>query len=448
MQFQSACKGIRFLFSQAQAFWNGKEASTQTIKTVLYRFLMLLINFSTSILTARVLGAEGRGELVAIGVGSGLLSNLLTLGMSSSLIYNVKRFPEQKGKFYSVALLISVVMGTLAAVISSAVLIPIWLHQYSSDVIHFAQWLTLGSPLSIIQFSTYGALEAIEAFSLVNLITLLGFISTLLFLLILYFSHNLNPFTASFTYAFAQAPLIIWIVIYTCSVYYPSWEKLGFAFKKLTSYGFKAYGIDLLSILYQQSDQFFVVGLLSPQMVGMYAIAVSLARTLGIFNVSVVMILFPKIAAKSLEEVIHVAGRTTRLTILTMLISSLFLVIFGPILLTSIYGSEYQTAVAVFRLLVFEAALSGTSLVLAQAFMALGRPGIVTLLQAIGLGLSIPLMLFWVPRLGLLGTGVALLTSAIVRLGFILCCFPFVLKIAPPNLLITSEDLRYIYNKF
>jgi O-antigen/teichoic acid export membrane protein len=176
-------------------------------------------------------------------------------------------------------------------------------------------------------------------------------------------------------------------------------------------------------------------------------VAVSLARILNVFQTSMVTILFPKIAAKSLGEVILVTGQATRITAVAMSATSLVVAACGPFLLTLLYGPKFQEAEAVLRILILEAVISSTTLVLAQAFMALGRPGIVTMLQAIGVGLSVPLMILLIPHFGLVGAGLALLASAIVRLVCILACFPTILKTAPPNLIITRADWQYFRHK-
>ena len=76
--------------------------------------------------------------------------------------------------------------------------------------------------------------------------------------------------------------------------------------------------------------------------------------------------------------------------------------------------------------------------------MALDRPGVVTILQAIGLSLSIPMMLWLIPRYGIYGAAVSLLTSTIARLLFICAGFRIFLKTTPPDLLPKIRDLRML----
>jgi O-antigen/teichoic acid export membrane protein len=101
-------------------------------------------------------------------------------------------------------------------------------------------------------------------------------------------------------------------------------------------------------------------------------------------------------------------------------------------------------AVDVLRLLVVEVVLSGTTVVLAQAFMALEKPGIVTFLQGVGLAASLPLLITLIPLYGLAGAGLALVGTTLIRLIFILICYPLVLKTRPPDLLIKREDFVFL----
>jgi len=79
----------------------------------------------------------------------------------------------------------------------------------------------------------------------------------------------------------------------------------------------------------------------------------------------------------------------------------------------------------VLRILVVEAVFSGATLVLSQAFMAMGRPGVVTVVQLTGLSLTVPLMVLLVPRYGIVGAGAALLLSTAGRFVCVLASFRF-----------------------
>jgi O-antigen/teichoic acid export membrane protein len=134
-------------------------------------------------------------------------------------------------------------------------------------------------------------------------------------------------------------------------------------------------------------------------------------------------------------------GRAVRITTVLTVACGLGIVAAGPKLLVMLYGADYRGATGILRILVLEVILSGATQVMSQAFMALGRPGVITALQAIGLSLTIPLMLLMIPKLGLTGAALALLISTCARLTFVLASFPLLLKLPVPDLLVQRKDI-------
>ena len=78
--------------------------------------------------------------------------------------------------------------------------------------------------------------------------------------------------------------------------------------------------------------------------------------------------------------------------------------------------------------------------------MALSRPGVITTLQAIGLLLTVPLMLVLVPRFGIEGAALSLLLSTCARFAFVLASFSRFLGLPRPGLLPRRADLLFLSN--
>jgi O-antigen/teichoic acid export membrane protein len=214
--------------------------------------------------------------------------------------------------------------------------------------------------------------------------------------------------------------------------------------KQILGYGVRSYGIDVLGTLALQVDQVLVVSLLSPSAMGSYVVVLSLSRMLNLFQNSVVMVLFPKAAGRSASEVVAMTGDAARISSLVTAVCGIFVCLTGPTLLRILYGSEYVAAAGALRILVIEVVLSGATFVLAQAFMALNHPGVVTVLQGLGLSLSIPMMLWLIPKYGIYGAAVSLLTSTTARLIFVCAGFKIFLKMKPPKLLPKLGDIRLL----
>ena len=223
--------------------------------------------------------------------------------------------------------------------------------------------------------------------------------------------------------------------------------SLGAA-RALLSYGFRSYGVDLLGTLSLQVDQVLVIALLPPAAMGTYGVMLSLSRMFNLFQSSVVMVLFPKATGQSPARILELSERSARISTCITATCCTVAGIFGVVMLRILYGSSYAGDTRCLRLLLVEVTVSGCVFILAQAFMAMGHPGAVTVLQGIGLALSLPLMLWLVPIMGIDGAALALLLSTLARFGFVCLGFRFILGARLPRLLPDADDWRLLASIF
>jgi O-antigen/teichoic acid export membrane protein len=434
---------MEFVAQAAEQKSRPRQGLRAVVQSIGSKVAILGLQAATGILTARTLGPAGRGELAAMILWPLFVASVTTLGVPSSIIYHFRRSPEHRDRLIANGFLLAAVLGTAAAVVCAFIL-PLWLHQYSSEVIHAAQWFLITVPICSVTLAGRAVLEGSHDFSGSNAIQTLTPLATLLGLIAFLATHRINPYTAAIAYIAASLPAFWLMLNRVRRVSMTSFRVHSIAIKRILGYGFRSYGIDVLGTLALQVDQVLVVSLLSPSAMGSYVVVLSLSRMLNLFQNSVVMVLFPKAAGRSKEDVINMTGDAVRISGLASVVCGVVVCAAGPMLLRIMYGQEYVDAVAVLRVLVLEVILSGATFVLAQAFMALDRPGVVTILQAIGLSLSIPMMLFLIPRYGIYGAAASLLTSTIARLLFICVGFRVFLKTSPPDLLPKFRDVRLL----
>lgn len=421
-----------------------RKGSRAVAHSIFSKVIILVLQAGTGILTARALLPVGRGELAAMILWPLFVASVTTLGVPSSLIYYLRHRPEQRQRLIATSFFMATALGIVSAMIAALVL-PWWLRQYSPSIIHAAQWFLITVPICSVTLAGRAVLEASDEFNASNAIQTMTPFATLVGLLAFLAFHRLNAYTAAIAYIAASLPTFIYMIARVRRV---GMGRLIFdssVARLLMGYGIRSYGIDILGTLALQVDQVLVVSLLSAGAMGSYVVVLSLSRMLNLFQNSVVMVLFPKAAGRSPEEVLALTGRSVRVSGLITMLGGLFICVAGPGLLRILYGKEYVGAVGALRVLVLEVVLSGATFVLAQAFMALGRPGIVTILQAIGLSLSIPMMLWLIPRYGINGAAISLLTSTVARLTFIYVGFRIFLKTKPPVVLPGRSDAELLY---
>lgn len=414
--------------------------------TLLSRVLQQAINAATGIITARLLMPSGRGQLAAMILWSLFLAGLTTFGLPTSLIYFTKRLPERSGDLLASGLMMSLVAGVLT-MLAGIYFLPSWLHQYSSWVITSARWFLVLTPICSVTLLGRAVLEAHGHFGKSNLQQLMVPFLTLVGLLLAVSLHHLTVNIAALAYTIPAIPGFIFVWFQLRSLLPEKPRPSVWACRTLLSYGIRSWGIDLLGTLGAQVDQVLVIRLLTPADMGIYVVMLSLSRVLGIIQTSAVTVLFPTAAGLSKSEVIEVTGRANRASAAVTILGGIVVGLAGPMLLRLLYGNEYIHSVGTFRVLLLEMTISGSAFLLSQAFMALGRPGLVTILQAVGLALSIPTMLWLIPKWGVLGAATALMISTLARFMLIYLSFPLVLKTRAPDLLPKAEDVMLLMNQ-
>jgi O-antigen/teichoic acid export membrane protein len=416
-------------------------------QTVLSRVVIQAFNVFTGIMTARMLMPAGRGELAAITLWSALLAGLTTFGLPTSMIFHIRKFPDRIADMTWNALFLSTVISIVTALVA-AVCMPHWLHQYPHWAILAAQWFLLITPVASVTYILRATVEASQNFSSSNISQVLNPAAVLTILGLLYAFHRFNTLTASCAYIFAALPPIALLLWRTRSLLQQRTSLSLSTQKLLLSYGVRSYGIDLIGTLALQVDQVLVVSFLHPAELGVYVVMLSLSRVLNVFQASVVAVLFPKATGLSMETTLAMTSRAVRMSSAITILAAFTIGLVGPILLRIFYGQAYTTSINTLRLLLIEVVLSGATLVLAQAFMALGRPGFVTTLQGVGLAICVPMMLLLIPRWGITGAAASLLISTSCRFVMIYISFRVVLKTKAPRLLLKREDVGSLMTIF
>jgi O-antigen/teichoic acid export membrane protein len=414
-------------------------AAFSVIQSIAARCLMIGINAATGIVTARALKPEGRGELAALILWPSFLASVMTLGIPSSLIFNIRRDERNAGTYLGAATVLGSLLS-IVAMLGGYVGLPWWLGKYPENIVHAAQGFLLVVPFTVFTLIGRGALEAGGKFAASNATWWASQLPTLAGLAVLAETGELTVFRAGLCYVLGGLPVCLWMLNRIRLLWSARFGGLGQAFRILLSYGIRSYGVDLCGTLALYVDQALVIALLAPGAMGNYVVALSLSRLLNVVQQSVTMVLFPKAASLGTEAAVELTGRAARVSTAIAGLGGAMVLLVGPLALRVLYGSDYAGAALTLRILIVEVVLSGCTLVLAQSFMALGRPGVVTVVQCLGLGLSIPLMLVLIPRMGTAGAATALLISTSARLVFTILSFRYFLGVRAPRLWMTWAE--------
>lgn len=407
---------------------------------------ILGLNVLTGIIIARFLGPEGRGEQAAMIMWPRFLAYSLTLGIPAALVYYMKKKDRNQGSLYVTALYMCVLLGCAAMGIG-AVIIPYWMKGYSDEVIEFAVWALVMSPIAMIGTVNTAALQSREEYHLYNFMRYIPVLGTLILLCVLVVTGHVTPFFTSVAYLFPVIPIAVWTTYKLISHYKMKQKNKMESGKKLLGYGIRSYGTDVAGTFSGYIDQILVVGLLSPSSLGLYVVSLNLAKMLNTIQGAITSVLFPKASGLRQAEALSLTFKVTRIsTVVTFVVGAVVYVV-APYLLILLYGKSFLEAVTVFRILIFQTAVTSISWILAQGFMSIGKPGSVTIIRITTLGMNIILMNLFIPLLGIQGAAISLLATSLIEITVIFLIYTLKHKVTFQHWIISKSDFLWLLDR-
>ncbi|MCM3748271.1 oligosaccharide flippase family protein [Paenibacillus pasadenensis] len=424
----------------------GKGSLATIARTSGANVLIMLLGTLSSILTARMLGAEGKGELAAILFWPAFLAGMTGFGLPTSLIYQVKRGAQlRETAALALSLLLPVSLITAAV---AWMFLPQWMDGYSAEAVRSARLYTvLAVPMALAVNLIAAAAQVKGRFGVYNGIRLYVPLLNLAGLVGLWAAGSLTIPAAAIVYLVTTA-IVIALALFGMR------DELGLAPLKriwsrrvarpLLGYGSRVYGTDLLGTLYGQFDKLIILALLTPRDFGIYSVIFALSRMFNVVQNAITSVVFPKVTGASKEVVVASVSRAFRLSMLLMLIAVVPAMIIGNMLIGLVFGPDFAEAGAAFYLLSIECILGGGSWILASAFNAMGRPGMVFVRQIIALTATVGLFFVFTPMMGLEGLALALLCGAVIRMAVSVASMKLLFGVPLRSIVSGREDLKFL----
>ncbi|AJS61608.1 hypothetical protein UB51_17485 [Paenibacillus sp. IHBB 10380] len=407
---------------------------------------ILGLNVLTGIIIARYLGPEGRGEQAAMIMWPRFLAYTLTLGIPASLVYYMKKKDGNQGSLYITSLYMSLILGCVAMAIGS-VIIPYWMKGYSKEVIEFATWALIMSPIAMLGTINVATLQSREEYHLYNFIRYVPVFSTLILLYGLVITGHVTPFYTSVAYLFPAIPVAIWITIKFILKYKLKQKNKIESGKKLLGYGIRSYGTDVAGTFSGYIDQILVVGLLSPSSLGLYVVSLNLSNMLNTIQNAITSVLFPKASGLEQADALNLTFKVFRISTVITIILGIGIFIVAPYLLIILYGQSFIEAIGVFRILIFQTAITSTSWILSQGFMSIGKPGSVTIIRITSLGLNVILLNLLIPPLGIEGAAISLLITSLVELLVVFLIYTIKYNVKFEDWIVSKKDILWLLQR-
>ncbi|MDQ0170305.1 lipopolysaccharide biosynthesis protein [Paenibacillus tundrae] len=413
--------------------------------------IIMVFTTITSIITSRMFGVEGKGAFSAILFWPTFLIGLVSWGLPTSIIYNLKREAAEKSAEYlrlsfMVQIPISFILGTIAWIF-----MPTWMADYPADVIAIARWFTVTSIPVLILINLLSALsQSRDRFQVYNGIRLYNPVLKVVVMVSLWLLGAMSIGIASFVSLASSVVVVAWAAYTLRGSLKFKWFRQAIdwkAAKNLFGYGGRVFGVELLGTLYTQFDKIIILALLTPRDFGLYSVVFALSRIYNAVQNAISSVVFPKVTGLPQDQVIRTVGRAFRLSLIIMTIVVLPTMFIGNWLMGVLFGKEFLEASQAFYILAFECIIGGGSWILASAFNALGRPGLVMIRQLIALSVTIGLFFVFTPLWGLNGIAFALLIGSIVRMLVTVAAMKFAFKVKFSSMFFDKKDLAFLYER-
>ncbi|WP_261800099.1 oligosaccharide flippase family protein [Paenibacillus sp. PAMC21692] len=427
--------------------WKGSGLAGTIFRTSATNLLVMALSTLTSIATARMFGVVGKGEFSAILLWPTLLAGIVSFGLPTSLIYNVKRHPGKESQLIRTGFLFQLPVAAVTGGIAW-IFMPAWLAGYPEPVVAAARWYAAGMLPVLLAINLLSALaQSMGRFQVYNGVRLYVPLLNLAGLLALWAAGNLSLTSAA-------AVFLLTTVAVAAAAAYKLRENLvvgwlrglrdRMAAKALLGYGSKVFGVELLGTVYAQFDKLVILSMLSARELGLYTVVYALSRVFNVVQTAITSVVFPKVTGQDNGIIISTVGRAFRLTMLLMTLVAVPCMLIGRTLMGMLFGEPFLDASTAFYILSAECIVGGGAWILASAFNAMGRPGLVLIRQMIALAVTVGLFFALVPTFGLNGIAAALLIGAWVRLAVTLLSMRLVFRVKLGALLFQREDFRFL----
>jgi len=382
---------------------------------------LALLGLVTGILAARLLGPQGRGELVAIQTFPTNIASLAMLGLAEATVYFSAREPRQAGMYVSsattLALLVSLPVGLMAYF-----LMPVLLTVQPSHVIRAARWYLLLIPLMALVGMPFNALRGRSDFLVWNTLRVAPTIGWLIVLITAYSLGVATPQWLAGMYLVVLALLFVPIFVVTrhrvpgpFTLDYRLWIPM-------LSYGAPSAAGSVPQVFNLRLDQMLMAALVVPRQLGLYVVAVTWSAAAAPATSAFGTVIFPRVASQRFVcGRAETLGQTIRLGSFVAACLGGLLLILTPVGIPLLFGTRFAPAIPTALILTLAGAVLGLNMILEEGVRGLGDTRAILWSELAGLVVTIAALALLLRPLGIVGAAIAsLLAYAIVCVSLVI----------------------------
>jgi len=418
-----------------------------SINTILIQFFVLIISVAISIITARILGAEGKGSLALILLIPTLAITLGRIGIGHAINYYASKTSPSRlivNSFF-LSLFLSIVLIVLA-LLSVYFFKNVFWGKVNEKILVFICFLI---PFSLLQMHLNAVMQGYYKINYYNFLIISQPIIYLFILIISIIILRLGLLGAVISWTMSLLAAFFLSVFFILKEFKLKEISLDFKFmKQLLTFGAKAHIGNVFKDLTYRVDILIVASFLSPAFVGYYVVAVTLAETIWKIPNAIGAVLLPRIAHFTKNQARIFTPIVCRRTILPVIVICLLVFVLGKNLIIFAFGKEFQPSVSVLVLLLPGVLAFSIWKILANDIIAQGHPIVYSFTTGLALFIMIVMDLFLIPRFGINGAAIGSSISYIVATVFVIFIYMKITKNTLKSLLIPLKSDFVFYKDF
>ncbi|EMI56921.1 lipopolysaccharide biosynthesis protein [Rhodopirellula sallentina] len=394
----------------------------ESASTLATQIVLIAISVVGGAMVARILGPELKGKAALIDLLAHCGFMFFSLGLGASFSFAIAKDKYRNSQIVSAAIVSGVILWLIGV---SAFTLSWNLHRsiWSGLPINF---LVIGALLALnyilINYGTriligQGKINEVNAASLIK--ALVNF--SLVVIAVWYFDLGLAGLLVGLLAStVVQIVTIGWLT--REDVHFDPFWSGDFIAQNLT-YGLKSHALLVINFLNYRVDLALLKHFDGDFSVGIYSLAVGMAELMWLIPNSAVAPLFSRVATADAMDGCERTLRTVRFSILILTLMSVVGVFVGSPAIHLLYGKEFGDSYYPFLALLPGICLFPVFKLLTVDLAARGRPGIGTIASAIALLINVGANCWLIPRLGVVGAGLATSISYLCMSTVVLALF-------------------------
>lgn len=397
--------------------------------------VIILAGLITGPITARALGAEGRGELAAIIAVLTLAPWVLDLGMSLWL-GRERALGRSRAELLGAALPVALACSLLG--VAAAIPLSHALGGGRPVVVTFLQIGLFLMPVSVVLHILLGLAIGEARWRLVTSVRIVASVLPVIVIVILVVIDQLTVASAAAAYLGGGLVGSLIVVHVVRGAGRPRFDRRRA--RTATVFGTKSWLSTVAGTANNRLDQVLMAGLVTSRELGFYAVAVTVGSLTSSLIGAVCNALIPRVAIGDGD----LAARSCRVTAGTVAVVGVLLAAVTPTMVPFVFGAEFADAVPMVLILLVASVPMASAFVLTFALNAADDPGAAMRAELVALALTVPALIVLLPAYGGIAAALISLVAYGIRLAMQLASAQRVFGRRWTNFIVpTAEDLRW-----